>query len=82
MAGAAPQRRKSVRVSLQPTFSPTPPAIDDTEDEAEEGSRHAPWSSPPPADMWEDSSEEDVEYQKAKKLLNRASRKEKKNTNR
>ncbi|KAJ6510813.1 hypothetical protein C8R45DRAFT_1207661 [Mycena sanguinolenta] len=79
---AAPQRRKSVRVSLQPTFSTTPPAIDDTEDEDEEGSRHAPWSRSQPQDMWEDSSEEDVEYQKAKKLLTRISRKEKKNTNR
>lgn len=28
----APQRRKSVRVSLQPTFSPTPPAFDNRED--------------------------------------------------
>ncbi|KAJ6523345.1 hypothetical protein B0H19DRAFT_1201898 [Mycena capillaripes] len=76
-----PKRRKSVRVSLQPTFSTTPPAIyDDTEDEEGGESRHAPWSSrTPAADMWEDSSEEDVEYQKAKKLLNRISRKEKKN---
>ncbi|KAF8198200.1 hypothetical protein K438DRAFT_2016305 [Mycena galopus ATCC 62051] len=82
-APAVPQRRKSVRVSLQPTFSATPPAIDDyTEDEEEEGNRHAPWSSPPTADMWEDSSEEDIEYQKAKKLLTRISRKEKKNANR
>ncbi|KAJ7242361.1 hypothetical protein B0H12DRAFT_1132450 [Mycena haematopus] len=78
---AAPRRRKSVRVSLQPTFSPTPPAIDDDAEE-EGGGRHAPWSHPPAQDMWEDSSEEDVEYQKAKKLLTRISRKEKKNTNR
>jgi hypothetical protein len=33
---AVPARRKSVRVSLQPTFSPTPPAFDDDE-------THAPW---------------------------------------
>ncbi|KAJ7727236.1 hypothetical protein B0H16DRAFT_1697802 [Mycena metata] len=72
--GAAPQRRKSVRVSLQPTFSTTPPALDEeTEDE------RPPWGRPQPTDMWEDSSEEDVEYQKAKKLLTRISRKEKKN---
>ncbi|KAJ6489178.1 hypothetical protein C8R47DRAFT_1125246 [Mycena vitilis] len=76
----APKRRKSVRVSLQPTFSPTPPAIDyETEEEADQG-RHAPWNGrAQPPDMWEDSSEEDVEYQKAKKLLTRVSRKEKKN---
>ncbi|KAJ2932696.1 hypothetical protein H1R20_g4402, partial [Candolleomyces eurysporus] len=29
----APQRKKSVRVSLQPTFSPTPPAIYDDDDD-------------------------------------------------
>ncbi|KAJ7187148.1 hypothetical protein C8R46DRAFT_1059007 [Mycena filopes] len=72
--GAAPQRRKSVRVSLQPTFSTTPPVFDEeTEDE------RPPWGRSQPTDMWEDSSEEDVEYQKAKKLLTRVSRKEKKN---
>ncbi|KAJ7102810.1 hypothetical protein C8R44DRAFT_808576 [Mycena epipterygia] len=77
--GAAPQRRKSVRVSLQPTFSTTPPAIDDDDDD-DGTSRHAPWSDRgPTADMWEDSSEEDVEYQRAKKLLTRVARKEKKN---
>ncbi|KAF7290810.1 hypothetical protein MIND_01322000 [Mycena indigotica] len=60
----APQRRKSVRVSLQPTFSTTPPASPDDEDEAN-GEDHAPWngrsqprSSTP--DMWEDSSEQIV----------------------
>ncbi|KAJ7026939.1 hypothetical protein C8F04DRAFT_1123749 [Mycena alexandri] len=72
--GAPPQRRKSVRVSLQPTFSTTPPVFDEeTEDE------RPPWGRSQPTDMWEDSSEEDVEYQKAKKLLTRISRKEKKN---
>ncbi|KAJ7226675.1 hypothetical protein GGX14DRAFT_417124 [Mycena pura] len=74
----APQRRKSVRVSLQPTFSTTPPATPDDDDDDE----NTPWgrgrSADPSADMWEDSSEEDVEYQKAKKLLNRLARKEKK----
>ncbi|KAI9065732.1 hypothetical protein FKP32DRAFT_1590291 [Trametes sanguinea] len=45
-----PVRRKSVRMSLPPTFSTTPPAIEDTdEDEAGDGTpgrrRHEPWSS-------------------------------------
>ncbi|CDO76832.1 hypothetical protein BN946_scf185033.g29 [Trametes cinnabarina] len=45
-----PARRKSVRMSLPPTFSATPPAIDDTdEDEDADGTpgkrRHEPWSS-------------------------------------
>ncbi|OSC98126.1 hypothetical protein PYCCODRAFT_1439618 [Trametes coccinea BRFM310] len=45
-----PVRRKSVRMSLPPTFSTTPPAIEDT-DEDEDGAgtpgkrRHEPWSS-------------------------------------
>ncbi|KAI0631421.1 hypothetical protein C8Q77DRAFT_1126675 [Trametes polyzona] len=41
-----PVRRKSVRMSLPPTFSATPPALDDTdEDEAGDGrGRHDPWS--------------------------------------
>ncbi|PCH34853.1 hypothetical protein WOLCODRAFT_139621 [Wolfiporia cocos MD-104 SS10] len=42
MTGAAPTRRKSVRMSLPPTFSVTPPAIDD--DDSPRG-RHSPWSS-------------------------------------
>lgn len=96
-----PRRRKSVRVSLKPTFSPTPPAIDD-DDEEDVRKARAPWvwkqeaplplSSPPPrslpppkqngnadaVDMWADSSEEDEEYQKAKRMLIRAAKKEKK----
>lgn len=36
-----PRRRKSVRMSLPPTFSATPPAIDDTD----EDDGHAPWSA-------------------------------------
>ncbi|KAL0948518.1 hypothetical protein HGRIS_011078 [Hohenbuehelia grisea] len=70
------QRRKSVRVSLHPTFSPTPPALE--EDESE----HAPWAGPngwtqnePVRDMWEDSSDEDVEYQRARRLLSRLAKK-------
>ena len=35
-----PSRRKSVRVSLKPTFSPTPPALADYEDD------HSPWQEP------------------------------------
>jgi len=81
-----PQRRKSVRVSLQPTFSPTPPAIDD--DDEDEQRKHAPWvwkggsgstrqTHQRPSDVWEDSSEEDVEYQKAKWLLSGVAKKEK-----
>ena len=44
---SGPTRRKSVRVSLQPTFSPTPPAIDEDEDAAWErsGRRRQPSSS-------------------------------------
>ncbi|KAI0654270.1 hypothetical protein C8Q70DRAFT_528399 [Cubamyces menziesii] len=38
-----PVRRKSVRMSLPPTFSATPPAIDDTDEDGE--SKHQPWSS-------------------------------------
>ena len=75
---APQQRRKSVRVSLQPTFSSTPPALDEDEDVD-----HGPWNGRAGTngvqDMWEDSSEEDVEYQKAKKMLTRIARREKKN---
>ena len=113
--------RKSVRVSLQPTFSPSPPAIE--YDDEEEQKYHAPWAwnqdlhhntegvtgggggphvhTPIPVaaagpfltsghrvvtpeqpsayvhDIWEDSSDEDAEYQNAKRLLTRAARKEK-----
>ncbi|KAF9478743.1 hypothetical protein BDN70DRAFT_728459 [Pholiota conissans] len=38
----SPRRRKSVRVSLQPTFSPSPPAIE--YDDEEEQRLHAPWA--------------------------------------
>ena len=87
-AGAGPAggavRRKSVRVSLQPTFSPTPPAIDEDEDEAWERSGR-PWGDDGDApaaegngrerDFWADSSDEDEEYSKARRLLTRASKK-------
>ncbi|OCH90387.1 hypothetical protein OBBRIDRAFT_825978 [Obba rivulosa] len=43
--GGATVRRKSVRMSLPPTFSATPPALDeDSSDEARE--RYEPWSTP------------------------------------
>ncbi|KAI0324289.1 hypothetical protein GY45DRAFT_1263144 [Cubamyces sp. BRFM 1775] len=38
-----PVRRKSVRMSLPPTFSATPPAIDDTDED--DGGKHQPWST-------------------------------------
>lgn len=85
LASSSPKRRKSVRVSLQPTFSPTPPAL-----ESDDESDHAPWNGKSTGwqtrnhhhssegevkDMWEDSSDEDPEYQKAKRLLSRAGKK-------
>ncbi|KAG5643468.1 hypothetical protein DXG03_000900 [Asterophora parasitica] len=89
-----PRRRKSVRVSLQPTFSPTPPAIDYDEGEEDpwaeqgwaEGSLGSKGDEAPTwgaargkgkgkagetLDMWEDSSDEDVEYARARRLLSR-----------
>lgn len=41
-----PKRRKSVRMSLPPTFSATPPAIEDTDEDDAGQNRHAPWASP------------------------------------
>lgn len=88
----APKRRKSVRVSLRPTFSTTPPAIeyeewhpsentviDETDGESSKEKKHA-WTSKndEPPDMWADSSDEDQEYSKARRLLNRVAKKEKK----
>ncbi|KAH6904869.1 hypothetical protein BKA70DRAFT_512630 [Coprinopsis sp. MPI-PUGE-AT-0042] len=81
-----PQRRKSVRVSLQPTFSPTPPAIDYEEPSWQSmpqgNSSHRP--APPvrkPArrtkDIWQDSSDEDEAYAKARSALSRAAAEEK-----
>ncbi|KAH7904257.1 hypothetical protein BJ138DRAFT_1073592 [Hygrophoropsis aurantiaca] len=84
---AQPARRKSVRVSLQPTFSPTPPALDDDDERdgyiGKRSGKHAPWNrdgynvgngdavEAEAKDMWEDSSEEDEEYSRARKLLSR-----------
>ncbi|KIP02613.1 hypothetical protein PHLGIDRAFT_37817 [Phlebiopsis gigantea 11061_1 CR5-6] len=82
---AGPTRRKSVRMSLPPTFSPTPPAVDDTDETMVR--RFEPWSSPVYSggewasriregrDVWQDSSEdEDEDYSAAKKLLSKFGR--------
>jgi hypothetical protein len=85
-AGAGAARRKSVRMSLQPTFSPTPPALDEDEDEDEAWGRSGrPWrvgkgvenagGNERERDFWADSSDEDEEYSNARKLLVRASNK-------
>ncbi|KIY71618.1 hypothetical protein CYLTODRAFT_390021 [Cylindrobasidium torrendii FP15055 ss-10] len=85
-----PARRKSVRVSLRPTFSPTPPAIEydewhrgDTQEGRANGHGKRSWSrgdGEEPPDMWQDSSEEEetAQYSAAKKLLNKVAKKEKK----
>ncbi|KAF9044708.1 hypothetical protein BDZ89DRAFT_157939 [Hymenopellis radicata] len=85
-----PKRRKSVRVSLRPTFSATPPAIEyeewhpsentvigETEAESSHGKRNG-WKDGEPPDMWQDSSDEDEEYSTARRLLNRVAKKQKK----
>jgi hypothetical protein len=88
---AGTRRRKSVRVSLKPTFSPTPPALDEDEDEIwKRSGRPEPLGHDGAAaaanddgvkvngrerDFWADSSDEDEEYSKARKMLTRASKK-------
>jgi hypothetical protein len=79
-----PARRKNVRMSLPPTFSATPPAVEEWESDKEQ----YPWTSriADPSegwstrngharerDIWDDSSEEDVEYSMARKLLSKIS---------
>ncbi|KAL5531161.1 hypothetical protein ACEPAG_4037 [Sanghuangporus baumii] len=86
-----PSRRKSVRVSLRPTFSPTPPALTDYEED------RSPWAPEPPqksasrwvsrrstesaadtgsgAGVWQNSSDEDEEYMRAREMLSSASKK-------
>lgn len=77
-------RRKSVRMSLPPTYSITPPAKEDWEVEKPlwPGSREyareeALWTSRNEnigeRDLWEDSSDEDEEYRTARKLLSKLS---------
>lgn len=89
-SAALPARRKSVRMSLPPTFSTTPPALDD-DDESQRDS-HRPWADVTPRsktpngwgskieengvrDAWADSSDEDEDYSRARRLLSRLSRK-------
>jgi hypothetical protein len=79
--GQGMQRRKSVRVSLKPTYAAAPPPVYDDYDagidagvvgngngkgkgKGESVGREVP-------DMWEDSSEEDVEYATARRMLAR-----------
>ncbi|KAG1843184.1 hypothetical protein F4604DRAFT_1596947 [Suillus subluteus] len=75
-------RRKSVRVSLQPTYSPTPPALDDDEahgrypwNSTKKDCNHHDESSEPV--IWQDSSDEDEEYSRARKLLSKAGKRDK-----
>ena len=79
-----PSRRKSVRMSLPPTYSITPPAKEDWEVEKPpwSGSREyvreeALWTSRNEnvgeRDLWEDSSDEDEEYSTARKMLSKLS---------
>ncbi|KAN0133497.1 hypothetical protein V8E53_008665 [Lactarius tabidus] len=85
--GTGTTRRKSVRMSLQPTFSPTPPALDEDENEAW-GRSGRPWGvvanggpngsaggKERERDYWADSSDEDEEYANARKLLMRTGKK-------
>ncbi|KZT01977.1 uncharacterized protein LAESUDRAFT_444402 [Laetiporus sulphureus 93-53] len=88
--GTGPIRRKSVRMSLPPTFSTTPPVFDDDDDDAETTrGRHHPWplngdassgrqggwsSRVQERDLWQDSSDDDEEYLRAKRLLSRMSK--------
>jgi len=72
-----PSRRKSVRMSLPPTYSTTPPARGWEMEKP-------PWSLPRDevtrisrnesvggGDLWEDSSDEDEEYATARRLLSK-----------
>ncbi len=66
------QRRKSVRVSLKPSYA-APPVVDDDEDEEADGANHEDSvNNGEVIDMWKDSSDEDLEYERAKKRLSRA----------
>lgn len=83
-------RRRSVRMSLKPTFSPPPPPLPDY-DQFDEEENVNTWSdravegwktrtgshaaaAADPTDVWEDSSEEDEEYSRARRLLNRVTK--------
>ncbi|KZV71474.1 hypothetical protein PENSPDRAFT_650640 [Peniophora sp. CONT] len=84
-----PVRRKSVRMSLKPTFSPTPPALDEDDldaywsvrrDEEEEekssgeGSEEISKGNGKDGDRWRDSSDEDEAYVKARMALKKFKR--------
>ena len=73
-------RRKSVRMSLPPTYLKTPPAGDDWEVEKpprppphDNAREEVPWTSRNGRDLWEDSSDEDEEYSTARRLLSKLS---------
>jgi len=77
-----PSRRKSVRMSLPPTYSKTPPAKEDWEVEKppwsgshghvrEDVSRTSRSGDVGERDFWEDSSDEDEGYSRARKLLSK-----------
>lgn len=74
-ADPPPMRRKSVRVSLQPTFSPSPPALfDDDRDTDQDQDRNGHGSGSGfgsgRRQPWDDSSsDEDEEYNRARALL-------------
>lgn len=75
-----PSRRKSVRMSLPPTYSTTPPAREDWEVGEPPWSPQrgeASWTSRNEdvgeRDLWENSSDEDEEYSTARKLLTKLS---------
>ena len=74
--------RKSVRVLLDPTFSPTPPASEYIEDDNDDSGWRSRIPEPDEREengtaVWEDSTDEDVEYKKARKLLKKGSKKRK-----
>ena len=72
-SGSAPVvKRKSVRVSLNPTFSPAPVVVDDDEGDDEVGKKGTA--------AWDDDSDDDdggAAYQRAKLSLLKATKKEK-----
>lgn len=59
-------RRKSVRMSLQPTFSPSPPALEDEDVGWGDSEKRR---SKPVSDVWADSSSEEEAYQRGRALL-------------
>jgi hypothetical protein len=70
--GGVVQRRKSVRVSLKPTYAATPPpvVVDEEFDFGVKGKGKGKGGEVV-QDIWQDSSEEDEEYAIARKMLAR-----------